>query len=133
MDRLPYEVWQHICYFSDTETLKSLRFVHTVLNRLAARVLFQTVYVAAFKYSLQKLSRIATHPNLRFYVHKIMFLDQVLNDPYRDYGHWLRYVDLRALSDSSVKLDDSIRKWLRHNYRSSPMGRLRLISEPVLI
>ncbi len=122
MDRLPYEVWQHICYLSDTKTLKVLRFVHTVLNDLAARALFQTVYVAALKYSFQNLSRIATHPNLRFYVRKIMFLDQVLNDSCRDYGHWLRYVDLRALSDSSVKLDDSIRKWLRDSYRSSPNG-----------
>ena len=122
MDRLPYEVWQQICYLSDTETLKILRLVHPILSDLAARVLFQTVYVAVFKHSLQNLSRIANHPNLRFYVHKIMFLDQVLNDSCRDYGAWLRYVDLRALSDSSVKMDDSIRKWLRNNYRSSPKG-----------
>ena len=87
MNRLPDEVWQHICYHSNTETLKILRLVHPILNDLAARLLFQTVYVAVFKYSLENLSRIATHPNLRLFVHKIMFLDNVLDDSCSAYAN----------------------------------------------
>lgn len=85
MERLSNELWQQICCDSNTKTLKALRLVHPILNDLAARVLFETIYVAIFEYSLQNLSRIATHPILRFYVHKIMFLDQFLNDRYCDY------------------------------------------------
>ena len=113
MERLPNELWQHICYHSNTEILKILRLVHPIFNDLAARVLFQTVYVAVFKYSLRNLSRIATHPVLRFYVHKIMFLDHVLADRYYDYDIWLEIIDLRALSDPSLKMDNQTRKILR--------------------
>ena len=117
MEPLPNELWQNICYISDTKTLKTLRLVHPILNDLAARVLFKTVYVAIFNYSLQNLSRIATHPILRLYVHKIMFLNQVLNDNHCNYQNWLWAVDLRARSDPSWRIDYQIREMLRDAFQ----------------
>ena len=112
MERLPNELWQQICDFSNTKTLKTLRLVHPILNDLAARVLFETIYVAIFEYFLQNLSRIALHPVLRFYVHKIMFLNQVLDDKYRDYQSWLWMIDLRAHSNTAWKIEDRVRGML---------------------
>lgn len=124
MERLPNELWQHICYISDTRTLKALRLVHPILNDLAARALFETIYVAIFEYSLQNLSWIALHPNLRFYVHKVMFLNQVLNDQYSDYDKWLSMIDLRAHSNPSWRIENRIREMLCHaHYRFTDPGR----------
>ena len=125
MDPLPNELSQNICYISDTKTLKTLRLVHPILNDLAARVLFKTVYVAILKYSLQNLNRIATHPTLRFYVQKVMFLNQVLTDHYCDYQNWLWTIDLRARSDPLWRIDNRIREMLRdayHVFRDVPFS-----------
>ena len=117
MGPLPNELWQKICYISDTKTLKTLRLVNPILNDLAARVLFKTVYVAILKYSLENLSRIATHPILRLYVRKIMFLNQVLTDHYCDFRDWLWTIDLRARSDPLWRIDDRIREMLLDAYQ----------------
>lgn len=118
MESLPNEIWHRICYISNSKTLKTLRLVHPSLNDLAARVLFKTVHVAILKYSLENLSRIATHPILRLYVRKIMFLNQVLTDRYGDFKNWLWKIDLRARSNPLGRIDNRIRVLLLDAYHA---------------
>lgn len=117
MERLPNEIWQNICYYSNIKTLKTLRLVHPIFTDLAARVLFHTVYVAVFFHSLQKLFQIASHPVLCLYVHKIMFQRQVLDSQYCNYQIWLETIDLRAPTDPLLKIHKQTRKvWADAHY-----------------
>ncbi len=62
------DLWLHISFHCDIQTLKSSRFVSRALNDVASRALFQEVYVAIFNHSVHEISHIADHSVLRLYV-----------------------------------------------------------------
>lgn len=63
-----------ICYHCDITTLKSLRFVNRAIGDVAARALFQEIYVATLNYPLRNLSCIANHPVLRHFCQSAFLL-----------------------------------------------------------
>ena len=95
MESLPIEILQQMCFACDFRTAKNLRCSSRVFDQLAARAIFRNVYVAIFDESMTKMLKIAHHPVLRCYVHKLWFLNALLDEAYTDYEVWEEAVDLR--------------------------------------
>ena len=109
MESLPIEILQQICFACDFKTAKNLRCSSRVFDQLAARVIFRDVYVATVDESMTKMLKIAEHPVLRCYVHKLWFLNAVLDEAYTDYEIWEKAVDLsKKLVVSSERFNQII-------------------------
>lgn len=94
IDCLPVEIIQQICFACDFKTAKNLRRTCRVFDQLAARAIFRDVYVATLDESMTKMLKIARHPVLRCYVHKLWFLNAILEEAFTDYEVWENAVDL---------------------------------------
>lgn len=95
MPLLAVELWQQICFASSIKSLKSLRLVNHDFAEIAARALFEEVYVAVFlEDSLSNLQHIAAHPTLCKNVVKLSCLDETMAE-FRDYEDWRSFIDLR--------------------------------------
>ena len=93
MERLPPELLATVCSFSDIKSLKKLRLVNKTFADIAAKFLFETLYVTLIPRYLHKATEVAYHPTLRFHVHTLVFHDDVLDQKFAKYEIWKAEVD----------------------------------------
>ena len=98
MDRLPPELWARVCSLSDIRSLKRIRLANSRFTQIAARYLFEGLYVTLIPKYLDKVTEVAFHPSLRFYVRTLYFNYEILDEDSTEYEAW------KSQLDSSFKL-----------------------------
>ena len=93
MDRLPPELWARVCSLSDIRSLKRIRLVNSTFTQIAARYLFEELCVILIPKYLDKVTEVAFHPSLRFYVRTLYFDYDILDEDSADYEEWKLKVD----------------------------------------
>ena len=88
MDRLPPELWARVCSLSDIRSLKRIRIVNSTFTQIAARYLFEELCVILIPKYLDKVTEVAFHPSLRFYVRTLYFDYDILDEDSADYEEW---------------------------------------------
>ena len=88
MERLPTELVALICSLSDFRSLKKIRLVNSRFAQAAAQYLFQGLCFALIPEYLDKVTEVAFHPTLRFYVRNSYFDYSVLDESFADYKTW---------------------------------------------
>ena len=96
MDCLPPELWARVCSLSDIRSLKRIRLVSSGFTQIAARYLFEGLCVTLIPRYLDKVTEVAFHPSLRFYVRTLYFHYDILDEDSADYDAWKLRVDYRA-------------------------------------
>ncbi len=95
MDRLPPELLAQVCSLSDIRSLKKIRLVNTICARIAAQYLFEGLCFSLIPRYLDKVTEVAFHPTLRFYVRTLYFDLDILDEKYADYKTWEAEIDTR--------------------------------------
>ena len=88
MDHLPPELWAQVCSLSDIKSLKRLRLANSGFTQTAARYLFEGLCVTLIPKYLDKVTEVASHPSLRFYVRTLYFDYTTLHKGSADYNVW---------------------------------------------
>lgn len=92
MHQLPPELWAWVCSLSDIRSLKKIRLVNSTLCHIAARHLFDGLYVTLIPKYLYKVMEVASHPTLRSYVRTLYFDYNILDEDYEDYELWKKAI-----------------------------------------
>ena len=88
MDRLPPELWAWVCSLSDIRSLQRIRLVNSTFAQIAARYLFEGLCVTLIPKYLDKVTEVAFHPTLRFYVRTLYFDYKILDQGSAEYDVW---------------------------------------------
>ena len=110
MDHLPTELWAKVCSLSDIKSLKRLRLANSGFTQTAARYLFEGLYVTLIPRYLDKVTEVAFHPSLRFYVRTLYFDYTTLDKRCANYNIWEDEIDNDIFYRQETTAEDQVQE-----------------------
>ena len=104
-ENLPSEIWHEVCAVLDRKSLAAARRVCHRLADIAAHHLFQDLYVNWLPNSIDRLSAVASHPELSRHVRSLAFEQKLLRQNLTNFDDFESCVDISLLRDTQMSGD----------------------------